>query len=162
MTRPQVSASDQSEPSTIPGRRPLGADHRIRGSDLSRIDGVVPDGIQLGAVPDDPRPVFRGPGLYRFCRVGNAKAEQDNRTTDREENLVRAADVHPFLRRAMGDRRAGLFAFWAPRRAWNDGDVGGVFALPAGRRLRHFRSDGRVLQDSFFMRFNTRQVTRVL
>ncbi|MBK5414124.1 hypothetical protein [Pseudomonas sp. TH31] len=28
--------------------------------------------------------------------MDNPKAEQDNRTTDREENLVRAADIHPF------------------------------------------------------------------
>lgn len=145
-----MCASDQSEPSPISDGRPLGADHRVRGSASFRFERVVPECIQLGAVPDDARPRVRGPGLYRFCRVGNPKAEQDNRTTEREENLVRAADIHPFLCDAMGDRRAGSFAFWATFRARNDGGMGGVFALPAGRRLRHFRSDSRVLHDSFF------------
>jgi len=56
----------------------------------------------------------------------------------------------------------GLLLFGGTGRVRSDGGVGGFFALPAGRRLRDFRSDGRALQDSFFMRFNTRQVTRVL
>lgn len=135
---------------------------RVRGSDDSRLGFGELGGIGLEAVPDVLRPRIWRPGLYRFCRVGNPSAEQNNRTADHKENLVCAADVHPFLRDTMGGRRVGLFAFRATCRARVDGDVGGAFALFAGRRLRGCRSDSRALQDVLFMRFNTRQVTRVL
>lgn len=84
---------------------------RVRGSDDSRLGFGELGGIGLEAVPDVLRPRIWRPGLYRFCRVGNPSAEQNNRTADHKENLVCAADVHPFLRDTMGGGGLGFLLF---------------------------------------------------
>lgn len=157
-----MCASDQSEPSQISGFRPLGTACRAHGSDDSRLDGGALGGDRLEAIPDDLRPLVRYPVLPRVCHVGYASAEHINRASDPEEDLVCAADVHSVLRRPVVDRRAGVCAVGEPWLALDDGGLAGFFTVPAHCGLRDFRSDSRALQDVFFMRFNTRQVTRVV
>ena len=89
--------------------------------------------------------------------------EEPKRATSAANGLVGAVEVHSFLRRAMDDLWRVFSLVAGPSQ---DSDMAVRLdpdcAVPADRRLRLCRSDGRALQDVFFMRFNTRQVTRVL